>query len=265
MLSPSIHGSNPPPPHDQAPPSLAKARLAGSGRSRTLIALSLAASLVAVAAASRVASADPLSGKGSIGAGLGSIRFTGGKDFSDGAQIRPVLRMMAHYAWQDHFVSVLEGGYGWNAYDEGGDFRGPDTTGTIAIVTPITLGLDYRFASASPKLIPHFGLGVGAYPLTIRAGRDRISLDRLNYKRRRKVAGGGYAKIGAEFLALPAMLLNADLLYHFIPMSDEKGFPGGYFDASASLLEFRVGISYYFTIKPTGPSPEGAPEGEEKE
>ena len=211
------------------------------------------------------ASADGLAGKGSIGGSIGAMRYLSNSDFTEGSSVRPVFHAMAHYVWENHFVSTLEGGWGWNARGDGGDFRGPDTTGTVMVVTPITFGLDHRFEGANPKFAPHVGVGFGAYPFTVRAGRDRISKDRINYKKRRTTAAGGYGKVGMEYLALPAMALNADLLYHFVPMGDAEGFPGGYFDKSVSFAEVRVGMSYYFTIRSTGPSPTGKKDAEDEE
>lgn len=220
--------------------------------------------LLAVLSPATPARADDLAGKGGIGFSLGFMRYTGNEDFSTDAGIRPMLRVSARYVWQQNLTTTLDAGYGWNAYGDGGDFRGPDTTGTLAVVTPINLGMEYRFATAG-RVIPRFGAGIGVYPFAIRAGRDRISRDRINYKDRRKSAFGGYAKFGAEYPVVSGLALNGDLLYHLAPMSDETRFPGGYFDAAASFVEFRVGLNYYFTIRQTGASPEGQKDAEDEE
>lgn len=210
------------------------------------------------------ARADELAGKGGIGVSLGVMRYTGHEDFSTDAGIRPILRGSARYVWETHWTTTLDAGYGWNAYGNGGDFRGPDTTGTLAVVIPINLGMEYRFNRAA-KLVPRVGAGIGTYSFAIRAGRERISRDRINFKERRKTTFGGFAKVGAEYAVSPGLALNGDLQYHIAPMSDEKGFPGGYFDATATFVELRVGINYYFTIRQTGAAPAGQKDTEEEE
>lgn len=233
------------------------------GAALLLPAVLLAATVFGSTVFSSTASADGLAGKGSIGGAIGVMRYLSNPDFKDGSSTRPTFRAMARYAWENHFTSTLEAGYGWNSRGEGGDYRGPDTTGTLMVVTPITFGLDYRIQGANPKLLPHVGVGIGAYPFTIRSGRERISKDRVNYNPRRHTAPGGYGKVGLEFLALPSMVLNADVLYHYVAMSDATKYPGGYFDKSVSFAEVRVGMSYYFTIRSTGPNPTGKKEDSE--
>lgn len=220
--------------------------------------------ILALAALAVPAHADDLAGKGGIGFSLGFMRYTGNEDFSTGAAVRPMLRGSARYVWEEHFTTTLDAGYGWNSYGDGGDFRGPDTTGTLAVVIPMNLGMEYRFVVAS-RLVPHFGAGLGLYSFAIRSGRDRISRDRVNYRERRKGTFGGYGKLGAEYPILSSLALNGDFLYHVAPMSDGKGFPGGYFDASASFIEFRVGLNYYFTIRQTGAAASGKKDTKEGE
>ncbi len=217
------------------------------------MAAAVAAALLLGGASAR---ADDLAGKGSIGFALGAIRFTGGEDLTTDVGIRPVLRGLFKYAWEEHFVTSLEVGYGWNAYGEGGDYRGDDLgLGTVAVVTPVTLGLDYRFNTGEPKIMPRFGAGVGAYGIKILSGRDRISRDPQTDRKRSIVSPGFYGKAGGEFVLNPSMALNTDVMYHKVFNGDKEGFPSGYLDSSTSFAEFRVGINYYFTIRSTGASP----------
>jgi hypothetical protein len=228
-------------------------------------AIGLAAAAAFVLLIPRSAGADQLAGKGSVGFALGAMRFTGGDRLSDDAGVRPIFHGIFKYMWDEHLVSLVEAGFGWNSYGEGGGFVGPDTTGTVAVVTPFTLGVDYRFGAPESRVIPRVGAGAGLYAMTIRSGRDRISRDPVTEEKRRKTTPGFYGKVGTEVILLEAMALNADVLYHTALFSDEENFPGGYFDSGASFAEFRVGLNYYFTIRQTGSSPMKPPEEEEEE
>ena len=224
----------------------------------------LSALLLAAVRPMTTASADDLAGKGSIGASLGVMRLTGNADLSDGAGIRPILRLSFRYAWQNHFVSVLEAGYGWNAYGEGGGWSGADSVGTLAVVKPFTVGLDYRLRTENSRFLPRIGAGLGVYSIQIRSGRDRISRDRLTSADRRVTAPGIYGKIGTDYVSTPSLVFNVDALWHYAFSADEEKFPSGFLNANASFIEGRVGISYYFNIASTGPAPT-KPEGTEGE
>src|SRR5262249_39121725 len=108
--------------------------------------------VVGVIGAGPVLAADDLAGKGAIGFSMGAMRFTSSGRLSRGGGVRPILRVSFKYTWQNRLVSVLEGGYGWNSYGEGGDYSGPDSIGTVAVITPFTAGLDYRLNLTNPKI-----------------------------------------------------------------------------------------------------------------
>src|SRR5512140_1158290 len=241
----------------------AAANLACATAAATALTITAAAALLVITAAIPTTShADELAGKASIGVSLGAMRFTGGHDLRSGAGIRPMLRASFKYTWQNRFVTVLEAAYGWNSYGEGGDYSGSDTLGTIAVVTPVTLGMDYRLKSLDAKMTPRVGMGVGFYPIAIRAGRERISEDAATSHDRRVTAPGVYGKIGSDFILKPSVVLNTDLLWHHAFSGDATKFPSGFLNADASFAEVRVGINYYFKIGSTGPSAAPGTEGE---
>lgn len=216
------------------------------------------------AAEDTTAAAADLTGRGSLGFSLGAIRFLGG-DLGDGAGVRPILRGVFRYVWNPRLASVLEGGFGWNAYGEGGSFEGPDSVGTLATVTPLTLGLDYRLNLAHPSVMPRIGAGVGAYFVEIRSGRDAISRDPVTDHARSRTAPGLYGKGGFEFLLKPNFTLHADLLYHYMLIGDDAKYPAGWLDKNGSFAEVRTGLNYYFTIRQTGAAPRAPIEEEEEE
>jgi hypothetical protein len=205
--------------------------------------------------------ADDLSGKGSIGASVGIMRYLN-SELSEGANARPMLRLTFRYAWDNPLITVLETGYGWNAYGEGGDWAGSDSVGTLAVVTPVTAGLDYRFQINSEKFLPRVGAGLGVYLMNIRAGRDRLSRDPVTSADRKTHGLGFYGKGGTDYLINPSFVLNGDLLLHYAFVGDEEKFPSGFLNADASFIELRIGMSYYFPIGSTGPAPGEVEEGE---
>lgn len=219
---------------------------------------------IAVLLGGAPARADDLTGKASVGFAMGVMRYTGGDSLATGAGIRPMLRATVKYVWDEHLVSVLETGYGWNAYGPGGDYNNPQhpEVATLAVVIPLTMGMDYRFQTG-PRVSPRVGAGAGIYGVTIRSGRDRVSLERVSHRRRVKTGPGVYLKGGTEVSILPAMYLNADLLWHYAFTADETRFPEGWLDQNVSFAEVRVGLNYYFTIRSTGAAPRKPTGGEE--
>lgn len=233
-------------------------------RYRSMRSFITVAAIVAVLLGSSTARADDLAGKGSIGVSMGAMRFTGGEDLTDGAGVRPIFHMMFKYVWAEHLVTSLEAGYGWNAYGEGGGYKGGDlSVGTLAVVTPVTLGLDYRFNMSKPNIVPRVGLGVGAYGVKILSGRDSNSRDPETDRKRSVVSPGFYGKAGAEIILNPSIALNTDILWHNTLSGDKESFPNGYLDSNVSFAELRLGINYYFTIRSTGASPRKPAEEED--
>jgi opacity protein-like surface antigen len=210
-------------------------------------------------------SENPLVGKGSLGFTLGAMKFTGGEDLSTDAGIRPMFRGTFRYVWSDRISMPVEGGFGWNAYGEGGGFNGPDSVGTLATVVPFTVGLDYRFGTGSPSVSPRVGAGLGLYILGIRSGRDVTSRDPITDKERNAVGPGVYVKGGCEFTLKENFTLGTDLAYHQVFSGNDEDFPRGWLDENASFLDIRAGLNYYFTIRGGGASPRGGSEDEDEE
>lgn len=208
---------------------------------------------------------NPLVGKGSLGFALGAMKFTGGQDLSDGANIRPMLRATFRYVWSDRISMPVEGGWGWNAYGEGGGFDGPDSVGTLATVVPFTVGLDYSFTTGSPSVNPRVGAGLGLYILGVRSGRDVTSRDPVTDKERNAVGPGVYVKAGTEFTLKENFTLGTDFAYHQIFSGNDEDFPRGWLDENASFLDVRVGLNYYFTIRSAGNSSDDEDEEEDEE
>lgn len=210
------------------------------------------------------APATDLTGKGGLGFSFGAIRFFGG-DLGDGAGVRPILRGNFRYVYSPRIAIALEAGFGWNAYGKGGSYTGPDSVGTLAIVSPLTIGVDYRLNLAHPSVMPRVGAGVGFYPVAVRAGRDVTSRDPVSDHARNQTGPGLYGKGGFEFLLKPSLSLHADFLYHYMLIGDDTKYPSGWLDKNGSFAEVRTGLNYYFTIRQTGAAPRGPSDEEEEE
>ena len=210
-----------------------------------------------------VGGGDGLAGMGSLGVSFGAMKYFSGNELSDGA-VRPIFHGQFKYVLNDHLVLPLEGGWGWNAYGPGGGYDGPDSLGTLAVATPVTLGLDYRFQTGKPSVVPRVGAGVGFYLLSIRAGRSQPSRDPISDRKRKSTSLGFYGKLGVEFMLKPTLWLNTDLLVHEILSADADGYPRGWLDDNAGFAEIRVGLNHYFSIRGGGASVRGG-SGEEEE
>lgn len=219
-----------------------------------MVIASLAIALLLGGAPAR---ADDLAGKASIGFSMGGMRYLSGDSLSFEPGMRPMFRGTVKYVWDEHFVSVVESGYGWNAYGPGGDYDNPEhrEVVTLAVVIPLTFGMDYRFQSGNPRITPRVGAGLGFYGFTMRSGMDHVSREVVSGRERRRTALGGYLKGGTEVGILPAMTLNADVLWHYAALGDEEKFPEGWLDQNTSFAEARIGLNYYFTIRSTGATP----------
>jgi opacity protein-like surface antigen len=206
---------------------------------------------------------DGLAGMGSLGFSIGAMKFLSGNELSDGA-VRPILHGQFKYVLNDKLVIPLEGGWGWNAYGEGGGFEGPDSVGTLAVATPLTVGIDYRFQTGKPSVVPRVGAGVGLYLLSIRSGRTTPSRDPVTDQKRKSTSPGLYGKGGVEFMLSPTFWLNTDLMYHMVLSADSDKYPRGWLDDNASFAELRVGLNYYFTIRGDGASVRGGSDEDEE-
>ncbi|TPW08978.1 MAG: hypothetical protein FD129_2361, partial [bacterium] len=207
---------------------------------------------------------DGLAGMGSLGISLGAMKYFSGSDLSDGSA-RPIFHAQFKYVWNERLVSILDGGWGWNSYGEGGGYDGPDTLGTLAVATPVTLGLDYRFQTSKPSIVPRVGAGVGLYLLSIRAGRSNSSRDPITDQKRKSTSFGFYGKVGAEFMLKPTFWLNTDLIAHEILSADAESYPSGWLDENAGFIEIRVGLNHYFGIRGDGAAVQSGAEEEEEE
>ena len=207
---------------------------------------------------------DGLAGMGSLGASIGAMKYFSGSELSDGS-VRPILHAQFKYVWNEHLVMPLEAGWGWNSYGPGGDYDGIDTLGTLAVVSPLTIGLDYRFQTGKPSVVPRVGAGLGLYLLSIRAGNSHSSRDPITDQIRKSTSFGLYGKVGVEFMLKPTFWLNTDLIVHEIFSADAEAYPSGWLDDNAGFAELRVGLNHYFTIRGGGASVRGGSQEEEEE
>jgi hypothetical protein len=207
---------------------------------------------------------DGLAGMGSLGFSMGAMKYLSGNELSDGS-VRPIFHGTFKYVLNDRLSFPLEGGWGWNAYGEGGGFEGPDSVATLAVITPLTVGLDYRFQTGKPSVVPRVGGGLGMYLISIRSGRSTSSRDPVTDKKRKSASAGIYGKAGVEFMLKPTFWLNTDLMYHMVFSADADSYPRGWLDDNASFAELRVGLNYYFTIRGDGASVQGGSDEDEEE
>lgn len=206
--------------------------------------------------------AADLVGKGSIGASGGLMKFVSGQDFKNGSA-RLIGQAVFKYNFSSSLAGVAEIGWGWNAYPDA-----PEET--LAVVTPGTLGLEYRMHAGSGKLWPHAGLGIGLYKLGVQEDPGTYARAGDGAEILKWVSFGFYGKAGAEHVFDNGVSINLDLLYHHI-LSERAsrytytkdlppGDPGRALSntwglQNTSFVEFRIGVNYYFTLHESSPAP----------
>jgi opacity protein-like surface antigen len=197
--------------------------------------------------------AKELIGKGGVGGSIGVMKFTGGKDFERDAAPRPILQGMFKYCFSRHFAATAGSGFGWNSYGD----RPKDATSadTIIVVIPTTFGVEYRYERRpTARWVPNAGAGFGFYNLAVKDGRRHFTRDPSTQERRRETSPGLFGAVGVEYFPSNSASISFDLRWHKIFSEDPEKFPVGYGD-DASYGEARLGASYYFTIRSTGPVP----------
>jgi hypothetical protein len=197
--------------------------------------------------------AKELTGKGGVGGSIGVMKFTGGEDFKRDAKARPILQGSFKYFFSQHFAATAGSGFGWNSY--GGRPEDETSADTIAVVIPTTFGVEYRFEqSPTARWVPNLGAGFGLYNLGVKDGRRHFTQDPETQERRRATSPGLFGTAGIEYFPSDNASIAFDVRWHTIFSEDKEKFPTGYGDG-VSYGEVRLGASYYFTIRSTGPVP----------
>ena len=239
--------------------------LAGAGNPPPVFAQETTSSSADTSAVEEMADADEspaepggdnLAGMGSLGVSIVVMKYVSGNELSNGSA-RPIFHAAFKYVLNDHLVMPLEIGWGWNSYGEGGGYDGVDTLGTLAVLVPGTLGLDYRFRTGKPSVVPRVGVGVGLYQVSVRAGRSQTSRDPVSDKIRKSISPGFYGKLGAEFMLKSTFWLNTDLMVHQVFCADADNYPRGWLDDNTTVVELRVGLNHYFRIRGNDAPAEG--------
>ncbi len=215
--------------------------------------------LLAASLAPPAALAADIVGRGSVGGSLGGMKFLGGDDFGEGS-VRFIGQAVFKYNFSRSLAGVLESGWGWNAYptsEEGVD-------DTLATVVPTTLGIEYRWQQGQGHLWPHLAAGAGLYTLGVKDSFRTYAYASEGTERLNWTSPGLYGKVGVEYLFDNGVSMNWDFLYHTIFSEDSDRFDK-WGDQSTSFAEFRMGASYYFTIKEPGPATTEEEPAEESE
>lgn len=204
-----------------------------------------------------------ITGRGSIGAAGGGMLFLTGGPFESGgiSQTRLIGQAMFKYVFTPSISGVAEFGWGWNTYSD----MEPDT---IAVVVPVTLGVEYR-RHMGGKFWPHAAVGGGFYWIGIKDTPDSYASAGDDAKKLKWWSPGLYGKIGTEYLFSSGVSINFDFLLHRVFSSNEeyaytRGIPDDPLNNDWGLQntmfgELRLGVNYYFAFKSEEAAPESPP------
>ena len=204
-----------------------------------------------------------ITGRGSIGAAGGGMLFLTGGPFESGglSQTRLIGQVMFKYVFTPSISGVAEFGWGWNTYSD----MEPDT---IAVVVPVTLGIEYR-RHMGGKFWPHAAVGGGFYWIGIKDTPDSYASAGDNAEKLKWWSPGLYGKIGTEYLFSSGVSINFDVLIHRVFSSNDeytytKAIPNDPLDNDWGLQntmfgELRLGVNYYFAFKNEESAPESPP------
>lgn len=199
--------------------------------------------------------AGALSGRGAVGAQIGSSYIYAQTDYSIGAQPR--------LSFAGHFRYVINPGwqwqvspyYTWNGYAVGtkapfADPNFPEDTEKDEHLTQVTGAsgqLQKVFRKGRTRW--HIGGGPAVYRVWVQ-NRRKVLSDPVTNKRHQGTYLGATAELGAErFLkTLDNTSLELTIAYQGAFSKDVEGFPSGY-DLNVNAVEIRFGTHYYFDFK----------------
>jgi opacity protein-like surface antigen len=183
--------------------------------------------------------AQDLSGKGGVGGSGGFMLVTGDKDLSRDAQPRLVGNIDLRYVSRPWLGFHGSFGRGWNSYSGRND--------TLAIVEPITFGVEYRQNFDQwPRYVPHAGVGFGVYSVYVRE-RLKVTQDPVTLERRHTISPGVNVTAGLEYFMTHSVTVSYDFVWHKIFSENVKDFPSG-FGGDYSYVQLVVGVNYYFSM-----------------
>ncbi len=230
----------------------------------------MAAAAVMTLGAASLVHAEDLRGRGSIGANIGGMLWTGGSDLSEGAEPRPHGELVFGYVWRTHTQFVSHLGFAWNGYNtsyidgdgvrhEGGwsklvprGFRESDldlSRPAIARVGYLTAEIQRNFGIG--KYQPHVNVGAGLYSWRVGSTR-RVLVDPVSRNTTSHVSPGINFAIGVEDYASNSVALDANVAAHYVMSADATRLPTA-FNQNSHFVEVRLGLRWYFTISGAAP------------
>jgi hypothetical protein len=234
------------------------------------VALTAAAALAWSAAATSLAHAEDLRGRGSVGANIGGMLWTGGSDLSDGAAPRPHGEVVFGYVWRTHTQFVSHLGFAWNGYNTSYiDGNGVEYKGgwskligrgyqesdldlerpSIARVGYLTAEIQRNFGIG--KYQPHVNVGAGLYSWRVGSTRH-VYIDPTSRNKTSGVSPGVNIAIGVENYVSNTVAIDANVAAHYVMSADAARLPAA-FNENSHFVELRAGLRWYFTISGATP------------
>jgi hypothetical protein len=206
-------------------------------------ARTLATVAVLIVSLASLAGAGEITGRGSLGAALGTMKWTADDETSREAQWRPTMQGVFRYAFTPRLEAQLQSGFGWSSYALRGD--------TVTVVIPTTIGLNYRLNPAA-QYIYRVGAGAGIYAWRVTDNAKTSYYvsppgdpDEI-VEAREGGDPGVYAEFGVERFMAEHVTASVDVAYHMIFSKNDR-LRDGWKDNDA-FAAARVGVHYYFSL-----------------
>ncbi|MCK4412331.1 MAG: hypothetical protein KAY32_02180 [Candidatus Eisenbacteria sp.] len=177
---------------------------------------------------------------GSFGISVGAMRWLADADAREfegsTAQIRPMVKGVFRYRFNEAWLGTIEAGYGWNGYADSGDLT--------TVVIPVTVGMERRLRElwgATTSL----AFGGGVYVWGQRRDGEFLR-DPATSKRLQATDPGAYLGGVSEFHVSDHVTCTTHLTVHYIYSTHADDYPTLLGDDDI-FTDLRIGLNYYFS------------------
>ncbi len=184
--------------------------------------------------------AADVTGRAFLSGGAGTLVFIG-DDYMTGSALDSDRKIRLYgdagfgYVLRPDLAATLNLGFGWQAYSF------DDLT--VATVTPITVGAEYRRHFG--KYMPRINAGLGWYIWSVLYDR-KVVKDAITREELKRGNLGAYMSAGFDYFVRPSVAICWDATGHYILSEDLDAFPSGY-GYNEQVLVMRMGVRYYFS------------------
>jgi hypothetical protein len=186
----------------------------------------------------------------SFGASMGFMKWVFDVDVAEGARVKPMLKGVFRYRFNQTWVLVGESGFGWNDYEE------PENT--VSTVFPTTMSL-YRRIREPFGVALYLGAGPGVY-FWDHKRKGKTFRDPWTDNFQKGWEPGLALTLEAERQFWPQITLTLTVQNHYLFSTGKDDLPAAFGDDD-DFLDARLGVNFHWS--PTQGIILGTPEAPE--